>query len=140
MLVADGLHNLVGGLAVGAAFVLDVRLGVITWLVAAAHEIPQELGDFGILVHSGWRPWRALAYNTVSALPFLAGGVIAYAFAGSLDVIALVPFAAGNFIYIALADLIPQMTGQERMRDKVVHTVSFATGLALLYILALTAG
>jgi zinc and cadmium transporter len=56
VLVADGLHNLVGGLAVGGAFVLDVRLGVVTWLVAAAHEIPQELGDFGILVHSGWSP------------------------------------------------------------------------------------
>ncbi len=113
---------------------------MITWLVAAAHEIPQELGDFGILVHSGWRPWRALAYNTVSALPFLAGGVIAYGFAGSVNVIVLVPFAAGNFIYIALADLIPQMTGQERIRDKVVHTGSFAAGLALLYVLALTAG
>ena len=140
VLVADGLHNLVGGLAVGGAFVLDVRLGVVTWLVAAAHEIPQELGDFGILVHSRWSPGRALAYNVVSALPFLGGGILAYALAGSVDVIVLVPFAAGNFIYIALADLLPQMTVQERARDKAVHTISFTVGLGLLWVLALTAG
>ena len=54
ILLADGLHNLIGGLAVGGAFVVDTRVGVVTWLVAAAHEVPQELGDFGVLVHSGW--------------------------------------------------------------------------------------
>ena len=69
-------------------------------------------------MNSGWRPGRALAYNAVSALPFLAGGILAYALAGSVDVTILVPFAAGNFVYIALADLLPQMTVQERARDK----------------------
>jgi zinc and cadmium transporter len=140
VLVADGLHNFIGGLAVGGAFVLDIRLGVVTWLVAAAHEIPQELGDFGILVNSGWRTSSALIYNAVSALPFLAGGLVAYALAGRADVALLVPFAAGNFIYIALADLLPQMTSQKRARDKVVHTASFAAGLGLLYFLAVVAG
>ena len=75
ILVADALHNLIGGLAVGSAFVVDLRLGLVTWLVAAAHEVPQELGDFGILVHSGWKPRAALAYNLASALTFLVGGV-----------------------------------------------------------------
>jgi zinc and cadmium transporter len=63
ILLADGLHNLLGGLAVGEAFIVDLRVGIVTWLVAAAHEVPQELGDFGILVHSGWRISSALAYN-----------------------------------------------------------------------------
>ncbi len=137
ILVADGVHNFIGGLAVASAFLLDIRLGVITWLVAAAHEIPQELGDFGILVHSGWTRRRALIYNVASALTFLVGGIIAYLLAGSVTVTVLVPFAAGNFIYIAAADLLPQLTRQEGLRDKVMHTVSFITGLGALYLLAL---
>ncbi len=60
ILLADGLHNLVGRLAVGGAFIVDVRVGVVTWLVAALHEVPQELGDFGVLVHARWRPGSAL--------------------------------------------------------------------------------
>jgi zinc transporter ZupT len=110
VLVADGAHNFIGGLAVGSAFVIDIRLGVITWLVAAAHEVPQELGDFGILVHSGWSRRSALAYNTLSALTFLLDGLVAYAASATLDVAVLVPFAAGTFIYIALADLVPEIT------------------------------
>lgn len=77
ILVADGLHNLIGGLAVGSAFVIDTRLGIVTWLVAAAHEVPQELGDFGILVHSGWERRSALAFNVISAATFLAGSLAA---------------------------------------------------------------
>ncbi len=142
ILLADGAHNLIGGLAVGGAFVIDIRLGVVTWLVAAAHEVPQELGDFGILVHSGWKPRSALLYNLASALTFLVGGLLAYALSGTVDVAFLVPFAAGNFIYIASADLIPQITTTERyaipsdslllMRDKVEQSLALAAGLGLL--------
>ncbi|WP_202129099.1 ZIP family metal transporter [Pseudarthrobacter sp. ATCC 49987] len=89
------MHNFIGGLAVGSAFVLDIRLGIITWLVAAAHEIPQELGDFGLLVHSGWSRRHALMFNVASALTFLIGGVAAYGLSGSVNVAFLVPFAAG---------------------------------------------
>ena len=63
ILVADGLHNLIGGLAVGGAFVVDIRVGIVTWLVAAAHEVPQEFGDFGILVHSGWSKKSAIVFG-----------------------------------------------------------------------------
>lgn len=136
ILVADGLHNFIGGLAVGSAFILDFRLGVITWVVAAAHEIPQELGDFGLLVHSGWSRAHALTYNVASALTFLVGGVTAYVLSGAVDVAVLVPFAAGNFIYIAAADLIPQFTSQESLSAKLMHTASFVAGLGALYLLA----
>jgi zinc and cadmium transporter len=147
ILLADGAHNLLGGLAVGAAFVVDLRVGIVTWLVAAAHEVPQELGDFGILVHSGWKPRLALAYNTVSALTFLVGGIVAYALAGAIDVAFLLPFAAGNFVYIAAADLVPQIaspidcvTDAERRlagRDKLEQSLAFAAGLAALLVPAL---
>lgn len=136
VLAADGLHNLIGGIAVGSAFVVDVRLGVVTWIVAAAHEIPQELGDFGILVHSGWTPRHALGYNLLSALTFPIGGVLAYAVSGSVDVAVLVPYAAGNFLYIAVADLLPRITTAPEPRQKLVHTASFAVGLLLLLAVA----
>ncbi|MFJ2667710.1 ZIP family metal transporter [Nocardia fluminea] len=139
ILIADALHNLLGGMAVAGAFVIDTRLGVVTWLIAAAHEIPQELGDFGILVHSGWKPRTALLYNTASALTFPAGGLLAYALADRLDLTVLVAFAAGNFIYIALADLIPEITTAPAPRAKLLHTTCFTAGLAALWAIAVIA-
>jgi zinc and cadmium transporter len=136
ILAADGLHNLIGGVAVGSAFLVDVRLGIVTWLVAAAHEVPQELGDFGILVHSGWSTRHALIYNFASALTFPFGGLLAYGLAGRFDVAVLVPFAAGNFVYIAVADLLPAITTSPVPREKVLHTVTFGVGLAVLLALA----
>jgi zinc and cadmium transporter len=136
ILVADGLHNLIGGLAVGSAFVVDTELGIVTWLVAAAHEVPQELGDFGILVHSGWDRRRALWFNVLSAITFLAGSLVAYGLAERVNVAFLVPLAAGNFIYIAVADLLPELTTVRELGDKVVHTVVFTAGLGLLLVVA----
>lgn len=132
ILLADGLHNLIGGLAVGSAFIVDIRVGIVTWLVAAAHEIPQELGDFGILVHSGWRRRSALAWNFASALTFLLGALVAYAISGGVEVGYLLPFAAGNFIYIAAADLLPEIAGQGNTRDKIETSAALAAGLGLL--------
>ncbi|MDO9590020.1 MAG: ZIP family metal transporter [Microcella sp.] len=137
ILMADGLHNLIGGLAVGGAFVIDIRLGVITWLIAAAHEIPQELGDFGLLVHSGWGRRQALTFNVISALTFLVGGLLAFALSSTIEVAFLVPFAAGNFIYIAAADLIPQFSTETTLKRKLVVLASFTVGLVGLYLLAL---
>jgi len=135
ILVADGLHNLIGGLSVGAAFVVDVRLGATAWLAAAAHEVPQEMGDFGILVKGGWSRSRALTFNLLSALPFPLGGVLAWAFAEDLEVAVLIPFAAGNFVYIAAADLIPEVKKSDHLRTAALHLASFALGIALLFLL-----
>jgi zinc and cadmium transporter len=132
ILIGDGLHNFLGGLAVAGTFVIDVRLGVITWLAAAAHEVPQELGDFAVLVHGGWERRRALLYNLLSALAFLVGGLVAYAASFRLDVTFLVPFAAGNFIYIGAADLIPEVKAHADPRSNVVHFAAFALGVALM--------
>jgi zinc and cadmium transporter len=132
ILIADGVHNFIGGLAVAGAFLIDVRVGISTWLAAAAHEVPQELGDFGILIHGGWRKGKALLYNFLSALTFLVGGIVAYGASFNFDVTFLLPFAAGNFIYIAAADLIPEIKHEENARLNVVHFLSFLFGLALL--------
>ena len=132
ILIADGLHNLIGGLAVGGAFIVDLRVGAIAWLVAAAHEIPQELGDFGVLVHGGWPPRSALLWNLGSALTFLLGVLVAYAMASHVQVAYLLPFAAGNFIYVAAADLLPELTHDPQPRAKVLTSVSFLVGVSLL--------
>eukprot|EP00545_Synedropsis_sp_CCMP1620_P001211 CAMPEP_0119026432 /NCGR_PEP_ID=MMETSP1176-20130426/35443_1 /TAXON_ID=265551 /ORGANISM="Synedropsis recta cf, Strain CCMP1620" /LENGTH=292 /DNA_ID=CAMNT_0006982145 /DNA_START=39 /DNA_END=914 /DNA_ORIENTATION=+ len=109
ILIADALHNFIGGLFVGASFVTDVNLGIAAWIASAVHEVPQELGDFAVLVHSGWGKRRSLVFNFLSALTFLLGGLIAYAASETIDVAFLIPFAAGNFIYIGATDLIPEV-------------------------------
>jgi zinc and cadmium transporter len=136
ILVADGVHNFVGGLAVAGAFLVDIRVGIVTWLVAAAHEVPQELGDFGILVHSGWSRRRALGFNLASALTFLLGGWVAYALSGAIEVTWLLPFAAGNFLYIAAADLLPEITEYPEAARKAVLTTMFVLGLGVLLAIA----
>jgi zinc and cadmium transporter len=133
ILIADGLHNFIGGLAVASAFFIDHRVGLITWTAAAAHEIPQELGDFGILVNSGWDRTKALLFNVASGSTFLAGGLVAYALSGSVDVVFLVPFAAGNFAYIAATDLLPELTTEPALATKASSGAAFATGLAILW-------
>lgn len=137
ILIADGLHNFIGGLAVGGAFLIDVRLGVVAWTAAAAHEVPQELGDLGILVHAGWDRARALLFNFLSALTFLLGGLLVYAVADAIEVAWLLPFAAGNFLYIAAVDLMPELTSHPGGARKVQLTMSFAAGLGILLVVAL---
>ena len=137
ILVADGVHNYVGGLAVGGAFLVDVRLGWTAWLVAAAHEVPQELGDFGVLVQGGFPPRRALSFNFLSGLTFLAGSLTAWAAAFVGDVGFLLPLAAGNFTYIAAVDLVPEITPQRNLRTSLLHFAAFAVGLGLLAALRL---
>lgn len=140
ILIGDGLHNFLGGLAVAGTFLIDIRLGIITWLAAAAHEVPQELGDFGVLVHGGWERRKALFYNVLSALTFLVGGLVAYAASFRLDVAFLVPFAAGNFIYIGAADLIPEVKAHANLKANVVHFAAFALGAALMLAVKLLLG
>ena len=138
ILIADALHNFIGGMFVAASFLVNFKLGVIAWLAAAAHEVPQELGDFGVLVHGGWSKTRALAYNFLSALTFLLGGVVAYAASATVDVVFLVPFAAGNFLYIGAADLIPEIKKSHDVKTNVVHFIAFVIGIALLLAIRMT--
>lgn len=133
ILLGDGLHNFLGGMAVAGAFLTDLRLGITTWLAAAAHEIPQELGDFAVLVHGGWPRTRALVYNGLSALTFLVGGVVAWSASSRMDISWLLPFAAGNFLYIGASDLVPEINRHDNLRDNVVHFVAFVGGIAIIH-------
>lgn len=137
LLIADGVHNLIGGLAVGASFMVDFHLGLTAWFVAAAHEVPQELGDFGVLVHGGWSRGRALLFNFLSGLTFLVGGLIAYYGSHSFDVHFLLAFAAGNFVYIGAVDLIPEIKSHPRPAQNFLHALYFSVGLLFLLIVRL---
>ncbi|NLF25079.1 MAG: ZIP family metal transporter, partial [Deltaproteobacteria bacterium] len=137
VLVADAVHNFIGGMFVGAAFITDTFLGVAAWLASAAHEVPQELGDFGVLLHAGWEKRRALLYNFISALTFPLGGVVAYFLSGDMDVSFLIPFAAGNFIYIAAVDLVPEVRNSASPKGAWRHWAWFFVGLLILLLLKL---
>ena len=136
VLIGDGLHNFLGGLSIAGVFLVDVRLGIAAWLAAAAHEVPQEIGDFGVLVHGGWPKRSALVFNLLSGLAFLAGGMLTYVASRHLDVRWLVPLAAGNFLYIGASDLVPEINKAHSLKLSVIHFVVFAAGLGLLFALA----
>ena len=135
ILLGDGLHNFIGGLAIAGTFLVDIRLGIMAWLAAAAHEIPQELGDFGVLIHGGWEKKRALIFNVLSGLTFLLGGLIAYALSFNLDISFLIPFAAGNFIYIGATDLVPELNKHENVKANTINYLAFVAGLLLMLLI-----
>ncbi len=140
MVIGDSLHNFLGGVAVAGAFIVDISLGITTWIVAAAHEVPQELGKYGVLLHGGWSRGRALVVSGLSSLTFLVGGVFAYAVSREFDVGFLVPFAAGNFLYIAASDLVPEVNRHHLLGTNLLHFASFAAGIALLLLIKIASG
>ena len=136
ILLGDGLHNLVGGFGIASAYLIRPEAGVAAWLAAVAHEIPQELGDFGVLLQSGWLPRRALVWNFLSALTFPLGALLAWRFQHQLPLSQLVLFAAGNFLYVSASDLVPEIKSQVTLHQAVSSFGWFTSGLLLLWILA----
>lgn len=136
ILLGDGLHNFIGGLGIASTFLINPQAGVVAWFAAVAHEVPQELGDFGVLVHSGLAPRRALLWNLCSALTFPLGAVLAWLIARNLPVAGLALFACGNFLYIAASDLVPEIKVQATFRQASLSFLWFGAGLLLMLVLA----
>ncbi len=136
VLVGDSIHNFCDGVIIAAAFLADVRLGFATALAIVAHEIPQEVGDYIVLVNAGLRRGRALAYNALSGLAAVVGGVLGYYVIGPWE--ALFPYllvvAASSFIYVAVADLIPQLQRRLSWRETLAQLGWLAAGLAAVLI------
>jgi zinc and cadmium transporter len=135
ILFGDGVHNFVDGVLIAAAFLTDVHLGVVTALAVAAHEIPQEVGDFAILLHSGFTRGKALLYNVLSSLTTVVGGVLAYFSLGVAQ--AALPYvlavAASSFIYIAVADLIPGLHKRLEPRVTFEQMLLISAGVLTIY-------
>jgi zinc and cadmium transporter len=136
ILVGDAIHNLVDGILIAAAFVTDVHLGIVTSIAVIAHEIPQEVGDFAILLHSGYSRRRALLYNVLVSLTTVVGGIVAYYSLQLATVV--VPYvlavAASSFIYIATADLIPGLHRRPQPAATLQQLVLIALGVAVIYL------
>ena len=134
ILISDGIHNFIDGLIIAASFMVDFHIGIVTTLAVALHEIPQEIGDFGVLVYGGFERVRALILNYISAITVIFGGItgyLLYAWIGE-SIVFLLPFAAGNFIYIASTDLIPEIRYKESLRKSLVRFCAFLAGMGLM--------
>ena len=139
ILVGDGLHNFVDGVLIAAAFMADYQVGIFTAIAIIAHEIPQEIGDFIVLLNAGFTRTRALMYNLICGLSAVVGGVLAYFFLERAH--AAMPYllviAASSFIYIAVSDLIPQMHRRPHWAESLRQTILIACGVGFVILLSL---
>lgn len=137
IILGDSIHNFVDGVLIGAAFLTDVQLGIVTSLAVAAHEIPQEVGDFAILLHSGYKRGEALFYNVLASLSTVVGGVLAYFSLGDLHHILpyFLTLAASSFIYIAVADLIPSLHQKTDIKTSLQQIGFILAGVVLILVM-----
>lgn len=135
ILIGDSLHNFLDGILIAGAFLTDIHLGVVTSLAVAAHEIPQEVGDFAVLLHSGYSRGRAFVYNILSSFTTVIGGVLAWFALQEMQ--ELLPYilavAASSFIYIAVADLIPTLHQRAEGKAAIQQIILISIGVLLIY-------
>lgn len=135
VMIGDTVHNFIDGILIGAAFLTDIHLGVVTAIAVATHEIPQELGDFAVLLHSGFSRGDALLFNALSGLATVVGGIIAYY--GLQDLAHLLPYAlalaASSFIYVAVADLIPGLHKRMELAATAQQVGLISAGVLTIY-------
>ena len=134
VLISDTLHNFIDGLVIAGAFLLSIPLGIVTSLAIALHEIPQEIGDFGVLVYSGFDRRQALLLNYLTQTTVILGGITGFFLSDIVTglPIFLLPFAAGNFIYIASSDLIPEIKHEENLLRSSLYFLVFLIGITLM--------
>jgi len=144
MLIGDGIHNFIDGLIIAAAFNVNILLGIVSTLMIIAHELPQELGLFGVLIYGGHKKKKALLYSFLAQATCILGGIVGFLILAKVELVSsfLIPFAAGGFIYIAASDLIPEM--HKMYKGKVKETVRtllvFLLGILLMLGLKLVFG
>ena len=138
-LFGDAVHNFIDGLIIAASFIVNVPLGIATTLAVALHEIPQEIGDFGVLLHAGFSKVKALSYNFLIAATAILGGLIGFLLKETTESLTLflLPFAAGGFLYIAASDLIPEIRKELNMKKSFLNLIIFLVGIILMFALTL---
>jgi zinc and cadmium transporter len=139
-LFGDAVHNLIDGLIVGGSYIVSIPIGISTTLAVVFHEIPQELGDFGVLIHGGFSKRKAVWFNFLTALTAIVGAIIAFVVGTTTEgfIPLLIPFAAGNFIYIAGSDLIPELRKDEPdLKKSALQITSITLGVAMMLLILL---
>ncbi len=137
ILIGDAIHNFIDGVIIAASYLTSMAIGFVSTVAIIMHEIPQELGDFGVLVYGGFSKRKALLYNFISQLTALAGATTAYfIFTKSQAAMGfhtyLLPFAAGGFLYIATSDLIPELHKEKNLKKSLVAMLLFLAGLGMM--------
>lgn len=137
ILFSDGVHNFIDGLIIGSSYLISVEVGIATTIAVILHEIPQEIGDFGVLIHAGYSKAKALWFNFLSALAAIVGAFAAFALGSSVEGITLwlIPIAAGGFIYIALSDLIPELHKEGSLRHSALQFLWILVGIVSMVLL-----
>ncbi|MGV8142344.1 MAG: ZIP family metal transporter [Candidatus Pacearchaeota archaeon] len=138
-IVGDGVHNFLDGLIIGASYLVSIPVGLATTIAVIFHEIPQEIGDFGVLLHGGFSKSKALLFNFLSALTSILGGVFALLLSSKIPTVSetLIPIAIGGFIYIAGADLIPELHKNFETKKSIFELIAFIAGIAIMACLLL---
>lgn len=136
-LIADAIHNFLDGVLIAASFAGGAGLGIVATLAIALHEIPQEIGDFGVLLHSGFTRKRALLFNILVSLTAIVGGVLGYVASHTMTEFAhyLIPVAAGGFIYISATDLIPELKQETSTKRTLAMIATFLLGVVIMYLM-----
>jgi zinc and cadmium transporter len=133
-LVGDAIHNFLDGLIIASSFLINTSLGVSTTIAVLFHEVPQELGDFGVLIHGGIKKTKAILFNFLTATTAILGGIIGYLFSNAESTITiLLPIAAGGFIYISASDLIPEIRKELEFKKYASSFVVFLLGILIMY-------
>ncbi len=136
-IIADAFHNFLDGVLIAAAYKVDVSAGVVATLAVLAHELPQEIGDFAVLVQAGYTKKRALFFNFISALASFVGAGLVFIMPYQSQELShyVLPLAGGGFIYIALADLVPELNHSKSIKASVLQLVFLLSGLAIMWLL-----
>ena len=130
--IGDGIHNLIDGMIIAASFLINITVGLATTVAVIFHELPQEIGDFGVLVYGGFTRYKALLFNFLSALTAVVGVLISnYFLQDSIGF--LIALAAGGFIYLAASELIPEIQKEENIGKSMIQFVLFILGIALIW-------
>ncbi len=138
-LIGDGIHNFVDGMIIAASFLVGFSVGLATTVAVIFHELPQEMGDYGILVYAGFKRRRALLLNFVVALAVILGGISAVLFIEMVEALSglLIAFSTGGFIYLAASELIPELQEEKSFKKSVVQFVLFILGITLIWSLGI---
>lgn len=139
LLFTDGFHNFIDGIIIGVSFLVSVPIGIATTIAVILHEVPQEIGDFAVLIHSGYTKNRALFLNFLSALTAVLGTIVALVFGNVAETFSLwiLPIATGGFIYIAVADLIPELHKTNEIKHSILQILTVLVGILLMLALLL---
>jgi len=138
-LIGDLLHKFIDGLVIAGSFIIDFNLGITTTIAVILHEIPQEMGEFGVLIRGGFSKYKAISLSFLVGLGAILGGTMGYFLSGTISdvIVLLLPFAAGGFIYISSSDLIPEIRKTEKLKESFWTFIVFVLGLLVMWSMAL---